>query len=119
MSFWDGYKDEGGGKYLSAAEKQALIDNAVALQIVNVRHDDKNQFKGNAAPRFVVTFLVPNPLTGENEERLAGFAISDNGSSRDRLLGALVDYLGSDEAEADPVMVKLELIGNFVSITKA
>ena len=117
MSFWDGYKDEGGGKYLSAAEKSALIENAVPLQIVGVRHDDKNQFKGNAAPRFVVTFLVPNPLTGENEERMAGFAISDSGSSRDRLLEALVDYLAS--GDADPVMVVLELIGNFVSISKA
>ena len=117
MSFWDGYKDEGGGKYLSASEKAALVDNGVALQIVSVRLDEKNQFKGNAAPRYVVTFLVPNPLTGENEERLAGFALSPEGSSRDRLLAALVDYLAA--GETDPIMVKLELIGNFVSITKA
>lgn len=117
MSFWDTYKDEGGGKFLSAAEKAALIENGVALQIVGVRKDEANQFKGVAAPRFVVTFLVPNALTGENEERMAGFAISPNGSSRDRLLEALVDYLASEPDE--PVMVTLELIGNFVSITKA
>ena len=108
---------EGGGKYLSAAEKNALIENAVALQIVGVRFDEKNQFQGNAAPRYVVTFLVPNPLTGENEERLAGVALNPEGSSRDRLLGALVDYLAEDDAE--PVFVVLEKIGQFVSITKA
>lgn len=121
MSFWDTdaaqAATQGGGKYLSAAEKAALIDNAVALQITGVRLDEKNQFQGSAAPRYVVTFMVPNPLTGENEERLAGFALNPDGSSRDRLLGALVDYLAADDAE--PVFVVLEKIGQFVSITKA
>ena len=118
VSFWDGYKDEGGGKYLSAAEKAALIENAVVLEITGVRFDEKNQFKGNAAPRFVVTFMVPNPLTGENEERLAGFATIPDGSSRDRLLEALIDYL-EDPDETDPILVVLELVGNFVLIRKA
>lgn len=116
-SFWDEYKDEGGGKYLTAAEKAALIENGVALQITDVRLDEKNQFKGNALPRYVVTFMVPNALTGENEERLAGFALNPEGSSRDRLLEALTEYLGSKDAE--PVFVVLDLIGNFVSIKKA
>lgn len=117
MSFWDGYKDEGGGMYLSAAEKAAFIENEVALQITNVRFDEKNQFQGQSSPRFVVHFLAPNPLTGESEERLAGFAISPEGSSRDRLLEALTDYLGDDDA--DEVNVVLEKIGNFVAIKKA
>lgn len=118
-SFWDGYKDEGGGMYLSAAEKAALIENEVAIQIVGVREDEANQFKGQPSPRFVVTALVPNPLTGENEERLAGFAISPEGSSRDRLLEALAEYLETDEGQADEINVVLEQIGNFVAIKKA
>lgn len=120
MSFWDTDAAKAatqGGKYLSAAEKNALIENAVALQIVGVRFDDKNQYEGRSAPRFVVTFMVPNPLTGENEERLAGFALSPDGSSRDRLLEALVDYL--QDEDADPVFVVLEKIGQFVAISKA
>lgn len=120
MSFWDtdaAKAAQGGGKFLTAAEKAALIENAVVLQITGVRLDEKNQFQGNASPRYVVTFLVPNPLTGENEERLSGFAISPDGSSRDRLLEALSEYLGSEDAE--PVFVVLEKIGQFVSITKA
>ena len=110
--FWDTYKDEGGGKYLTAAEKSALIDNETVLQITAVRYDEKNQFQGNPAPRYVVTFDV------DGTERFAGFAISEDGdSSRDRLLAALVDYLDSGDAET--VEVVMERIGNFVALRKA
>jgi len=110
--FWDTYKDEGGGKYLSAAEKNDLIDNGTVLQITAVRYDEKNQFQGNPAPRYVVTFVV------DGSERYAGFAISEDGdSSRDRLLGALVDYL--DEDGAEDVFVQMEKVGQFVAIVKA
>ena len=116
MSFWDSYKDEGGGKYLSAAETAALTDNGVALQIVKVADDEGNQYQGKSAPRFVVTFLVPNPLTGELEERMKGFAKNPAGSSRDRLLTALIDYLPTADED---VLVTLEKIGQFVAIVKA
>ena len=110
--FWDTYKDEGGGKYLTAAEKANLIDNGTPLEIVAVRYDEKNQFQGNPAPRYVVTFVV------DGAERFAGFAISDDGdSSRDRLLGALVDYL--DSGDAQKVEVVMERVGNFVTLVKA
>ena len=110
--FWDTYKDEGGGKYLTAAEKNTLIDNGTVLQITAVRYDEKNQFQGNPAPRYVVTFVV------DDAERFAGFAISEDGdSSRDRLLAALVDYLDTDGA--DKVEVVMERVGNFVTLVKA
>lgn len=110
--FWDTYKDEGGGKYLTAPEKAKLISDGTALEIVAVRYDEKNQFQGNPAPRYVVTFVV------DGVERFAGFAISDDGdSSRDRLLGALVDYL--DTPGAEKVEVVMEQIGQFVSLVKA
>jgi len=117
--FWDTYKDEGGGKYLTAPEKAALIDGAVPLEIVGVRYDEKNQFQGNAAPRYVVTFNVPAGTKGVNDgERFAGFAISDDGeSSRDRLLGALDEYLQTPGAEK--VVVVMEKVGQFVSLVKA
>ena len=118
QGFWDSYKDEGGGKYLTAPEKAALIDGEVVLEITNVRFDEKNQFQGNPAPRYVVTFLVPNATTGEPEERFAGFAINEEDpSSRDRLLEALIDYLGT--AGAEPVLVVMERRGQFVALTKA
>ena len=111
-TFWDTYKDEGSGKYLTAPEKAALIDKGTVLEITAVRYDEKNQFQGNPAPRFVVTFLV------DGVERFAGFAISEDGdSSRDRLLGALVDYL--DSADAEKVEVVMERVGQFVALVKA
>jgi hypothetical protein len=110
--FWDTYKDEGGGKYLTAAEKSQLIDNETVLEITAVRYDEKNQFQGNPAPRYVVTFIV------DGAERFAGFAISEDGdSSRDRLLGALAEYL--DEDGAEKVEVVMERVGNFVALVKA
>jgi hypothetical protein len=117
--FWDTYKDEGGGKYLTAPEKAALIDDETVLEITAVRFDEKNQFGGNPAPRYVVTFNVPEGLKKVvGGERLAGFAISDDGeSSRDRLLEALTDYIGSKGAE--PVFVQMERIGQFVALVKA
>lgn len=110
--FWDNYKDEGAGKYLTAAEKAKLIDNATPLEIVAVRYDEKNQFQGNPAPRYVVTFVV------DGVERYAGFAISEDGdSSRDRLLGALVEYL--DSGTAEKVEVVMERMGQFIALVKA
>ena len=112
QGFWDTYKDEGGGKYLTAPEKAKLIDNATPLEIVAVRFDEKNQFQGNPAPRYVVTFVV------DGVERFAGFAISEDGdSSRDRLLGALVDYL--DSGNAEKVEVVMERMGQFIALVKA
>lgn len=111
--FWDTYKDEGGGKYLTAAEKNALIDAGTVLQITGVRYDEKNQFQGNPAPRYVVTFLI------DGVERLAGFAISEDGdSSRDRLLAAILDYLDSGNAD-EKIEVVMEKIGQFVALVKA
>ena len=110
--FWDTYKDEGGGKYLTAPEKAALIDNGVVLEIKGVRYDEKNQFQGNPAPRYVVTFEV------EGIERFAGFAISEDGSSsHDNLLEALTEYIGT--ARAEPVLVTMERIGQFIALVKA
>ena len=112
QGFWDTYKDEGGGKYLTAPEKAKLIDNATPLEIVAVRFDEKNQFQGNPAPRYVVTFVV------DGVERFAGFAISEDGdSSRDRLLGALVDYL--DSGNAEKVEDVMERMGQFIALVKA
>ena len=117
MGFWDDYVDEGGGGYVSAEEKAVLIENGVAFQILSVREDDENQFQGKTSPRFVTTVNIPNPLTGEDEERILPFGKVAGGSSRDRMLGALQEYLDTDGEE--DVFVVLEKIGNFIAIRKA
>ena len=110
--FWDTYKDEGGGKYLTAPEKAKLIANGTPLEITNVRYDEKNSYQGNPAPRYVVTFVV------DGVERFAGFALSADGdSSRDRLLEALTEYIGTPGAEK--VEVVMEQVGQFVALVKA
>ena len=112
MSFWDEFKDVGGGAYISAEEKAALIENGVVFQVTDVVEDPTNKF----GPRFVLKVRVPNPLTGENEERNLGFA-QGTVQSRERLLNAMADYLGSDDAE--DVFVKLSKAGQAVLIEKA
>lgn len=113
QGFWDTYKDEGGGKYLTAAEKKRLIEDGTALDIVGIRYDEKNQFQGNPAPRYVVTFVV------DGAERFAGFAISEDGdSSRDRFLAAASEALDSGEYEKIEG-VAMELQGTFVKLVKA
>lgn len=111
--FWDTYQDEGGGKYLTAPEKKKLIEDGTALDIVAIRYDEKNQYNGNPAPRFVVTFLV------DGVERFAGFALSEDGdSSRDRFLAAASEALESGEYEKIEG-VAMEMQGTFVKLVKA
>jgi hypothetical protein len=115
--FWEN-RPETGGKYLSGTEKSKLIENGTALEIVGVRYDEKNQFQGNPAPRFVVTFVVPANKLGVGEgERFAGFALSEDGSSRDDLLGDLIDYIGTPGAEK--IVVQMVLKGQFVALERA
>ena len=59
-----------------------------------------------------MTFVV------DGAERFAGFAISEDGdSSRDRLLEALTEYIGT--AGAEKVEVVMERVGQFVALVKA
>lgn len=103
MGFFDDYQ-EIGGQFMTAAEKQVLIDEGIPFQITAITEDARFDDK----ERFVVQVLVPDPENGEEQERLIGF--QKNGvDSRDRMLKQMKEYLASDEAE--PVIVKLEKVG--------
>lgn len=115
-SFFDEYIDIGGsgGAWMSAAEKQVLIENGIPFQITEVADDDQNQY----GPRYVLFVKVPDPETGEDEERKIGFAkvthdedgkIEAGVESRDRMLVQMQEYLSRDGSE--PVTVKLTKIG--------
>lgn len=116
MGFWDTYVDEGGSGYVSADEKAAMIANGVVFKITSVREDDENQFQGKPNPRYVTTILLANSLTGEEEERLLAFSKIAGGSSRDRQLEAMIEYLDGGE---EPVSARLGKVGNFVTIEAA
>jgi hypothetical protein len=101
---WSAYK--GGGLYLSADEKAALIEGEVEFQITGVRDDAGNTFNGKPAPRFVVEVVLPNPLSGEDEERLIGFPVGSGVQSRDNQLEGMLDYFQSGGAALDVVLYK-------------
>jgi hypothetical protein len=102
VGFWDEYT-EPVGSWVKADEKAVIMDNGIPFKITAVTEGD---YKGE--PRYVVEALVPNPESGEDEERLFGFPIGTV-ESRDRMLKQMGEYLGRDDAE--PVVVKLEKAG--------
>ncbi len=112
MSFFDTFQDIGGGDWVSSDEKDIIIAEGIPFEITSVVDDDGNKY----GPRFVLGLLLPNPETGDVEERKIGFAKASV-ESRDRMLIAMQAYFGSDESS--PVEVKLEKVGNAVLIRKA
>lgn len=111
MSFWDEYK-EVGGNYIKADEKQVLIDNGIPLTVTAVVEDQHDSY----GPRFVASVTVPDPATGEDEERAVSFPIGTV-ESRDKMLRQMADYLGREDAEA--ITVKLEKAGRSILIRQA
>lgn len=111
MGFWDEYK-EIGGNFIKADEKTVMIENGIPMRVQDVIEDQNNQY----GPRYVAKVIVPNPETGEEEERAISFPIGTV-ESRDRMLAQLVDYLARDDHEE--VVVKLEKIGRSILIRQA
>lgn len=112
MSFFDNYKDIGGGEYVGADEKQVLIDNGIPFQITDVVYQEESKF----GERYVTKVLLPNEDSGAYEdERLMSFGVGSV-ESRDRMLAALAEWL--DEADNEPPWVKLEKVGRAVIIVR-
>jgi len=112
VSFFDEYKDIGGGEYVSSDEKNVLIENGIPLKITDVAYQEESKF----GERYVCRVLLPDPETGDEEERLMSFS-AGTVESRDRMLKAMAEYL--DDADAEPPLVKLEKVGRAVIIVKA
>jgi len=114
LSFFDSYTDlGGGGTYLSADEKQFLIDNGVVFEIKGLVEDEANKY----GPRWVAFCDLPDEDTGELVEGKIGFPIGSGVDSRDAMLKAMSDYLESEDAE--PVFVKLDKPGQAILIVAA
>lgn len=109
---FDFSKYEGGGAYLNAAEKKAVAEAGIPFVIKAVK---EGEYDG--APRYVCTIDVPNPETGETEERLLAFPIGSGVESRDSMLKALMAYL--EEDGADEVKAKLDKVGRSYIIRQA
>lgn len=94
---WDDYK--GGGNYISAAEKKALAQSGIPFTVTAVRGPIE---KGFERPAFDLDIIVPDPESGEDEERCLSFPYGSGAESRDRMLKGIQVYLkGVEGVEAD------------------
>lgn len=99
--------------FLKGEEKQVMIDNGVPFKITGLAWDPHNEH----GPRFIAFTLIPNPETGEEEERKVGFPVGSGVASRDAMLEAMKVYL--DEEGNDPVIVKMEKPGRAIFLVNA
>lgn len=112
MSFFDTYQ-EIGGNFIKADEKAAMMEGGIPFTIKSIVEDPANKY----GPRYVLGLLVPNPETGDEEERSLGFQ-TGKVESRDRMLAQMKDYL-EGEGEKEPVVCKLEKVGQSIIIRQA
>lgn len=118
---FDFKKYDTGGAWLNAAEKKAIAEAGIPFVITGVR---EGEYEGE--PRYVLNVTVPNPESGDDEERLLAFPIGSGVESRDNMLKALMAYLTVDDegknAEGDTpeeVKAKLEKVGRSYIIREA
>ncbi len=110
MGFFDEYVDEGGGSlYIKAEEKTAIAQAGIPFVVTGVKDDEDNVYNGKKQPRFVVVLELPDPETGEPQERYLSFPKGTGVDSRDKMLAQLGEYLTRDDAEE--VTLKLTKVG--------
>ena len=114
MSFWDNYDDAPAGSYIKAAEKKALAECGIPFQVTAVAYEQADRFEGK--PRYTLSITVPNPETGEDEERLLPFPAGSGAESRDRMLAAMREYF---DGGGDPVSCKVEQVGRAYFLRQA
>jgi len=97
-------KYAGGGHYISAAEKKVLADNGIPFVIKAVR-GPVHKFENEA---FELTVDVPNPETGDEEERVLSFTIGSGAESRDRMIAGMAEHF---EGGGEAIKAKVEKVG--------
>lgn len=113
--FFDEYQDIG-GNFVSAEEKQYLIDNGVPFPITAVVEDH-----AFGQDRFVAKVELPEDVSEDADwtelvERNIAFPKSGV-ESRDRMLDQMKEYLLRPDSE--PVTVKLEKVKRSIIIRNA
>ena len=96
-------KYQTGGNYISAAEKKVLAENGIPFAVTAVRQVHKFDNEN-----YELSITVPNPETGEDEERTLSFPIGSGAESRDAMLHGLKKYL---EETGEAVKAKVIKIG--------
>lgn len=107
---FDKYKGSG-GNFITAAEKLVLAENGIPFTIREIRVVHKFE-KEN----YELTIDVPDPESGDNEERVLSFPIGSGAESRDATLNGMQEYLAGG---GDPVEAKVEKIGRAFFVSAA
>lgn len=98
MGFFDQYEDEGGDRtYVSSAEKATLVENGTPFTINTVEFQKGQGYKGG--DRYLLG------ITLEDEDRKLSFG-TGTVDSRDRMLGAMAEFLATDGATAPVVVIE-------------
>jgi hypothetical protein len=108
---WDKYASSGGGSFISAAEKQVLAENGIPFKVSAI-HEVHKFDKQN----FELQVAVPDPETGEDEERVLSFPIGSGAESRDALLDGMRTYFAEG---GEPLDIKVEKVGRAFFVRKA
>ena len=97
MSFdWSKYESSG-GNFITAAEKKVLAENGIPFAVTAIAEKEKFE-----KLHYELSITVPNPETGEDEERTLSFPIGSGAESRDATLAGLKRHLdeGGEEVKA-------------------
>ena len=103
MAFWDQHDPgSGSGGYLTPEEKEDLVNDETPFEITGVRFEQENKF----GPRFVVSLVLPDQATGDNETRLVGFPQGSGATGRDNVLQAMMDdHFGAGDKTPIPCIL--------------
>ena len=100
---FDFEKYQSGGNYVSGAEKKVLAENGIPFAITRVRETEKFD-----SEHFELSVLLPNPESGEEEERTLSFPKGSGADSRDSMLAAMKTHI---EETGEQVAAKVKKIG--------
>lgn len=115
MGFFDQYTDTaGGGSFMKEQDKAFLINNGIKFEIYALQFEKSEEYDD----RWVAFVRVPNPETGEMEERKIGYPVGTNVPTRDNMLAAMKQYFDTEE-DPQPVEVKMSKPGRAILIHNA
>jgi hypothetical protein len=104
-------KYQSGGNFISAAEKKVLAENGIPFVITAIRQVHKFDNEN-----YELSIVVPNPETGDDEERTLSFPIGSGAESRDAMLHGMKEYLAG---EGEEVKAKLTKVGRAYFLVSA
>lgn len=104
MGFFDDHPEHvgGGGKFVTGDEKAAIAEGSIPFTITSVSYQPESQY----GARYVLQVVLPDPATGEDEERQLSFS-AGSVDSRDRALETMIRYLDNHDDSGEVTLTKV------------